>query len=175
MRGSLLGPWSERSQRPVQSLCGSAGRFFESAGHMEAGRKMPTEAAAYARMLPLAPSGALAADPGRMEGNTEQSLPASVDPDTVPSPPASAGPDVVAPALEAVGRWTTVLLRSWTAIVTGPQSAFLAFNFVPEWLDGAAPGTLKQRFEGFIVALFTLVGCQEGQAPWMEGAVRAPN
>ena len=123
-------------------------------------RQMQTEADGYARRLQLAPKSARAAEPGTMEGNT------------VPSLPASADPDVVAPAQEVVGRWKAVMLRSWTAIVTGPQSTFLDFNFVPELLDGAAPETVKQSFERFIVALFTLVGCEEGQAPRREQYVR---
>ena len=82
-------------------------------------RPMPTEADGHARTLALAPKSALEAEPGRMEGNTVLNLPASAD------------PDVVAPAKEVVDRWKSVMLRSWTAIVTGPQSTVLDFTCVP--------------------------------------------
>ena len=139
----------------------SAGRFFTSGPDTEAGigslewrpgRPMPTEVGGHARTTALAPKSALAAEPGRMEGNT------------VLYPPASADPGVVAQAKGVVDRWKSVMLPPWTAIVTGPESARLDFTFVPELMDGAERENTQQSFETLIVALVNLVAFEEGKA-----------
>ena len=146
--------WCNRSAAP-------AGRFFTSGPDTEAGigslewrpgRPMPTEVGGHARTTALAPKSALAAEPGGMEGNT------------VLYPPASADPGVVAQAKGVVDRWKSVMLRPWTAIVTGPESARLDFTFVPQWLDGAERENTQQSFETLIVALVNLVAFEEGKA-----------
>ena len=88
---------------------------------------------------------------------------------------ADADPGVVATVGQEVARWKGVMLKTCTINVKGLESVDVDFIFVPAlFFDGTARESMKQSFEGFIVALFTLVGFEEGHAPW-GGAVRAPN
>ena len=114
---------------------------------------LPVEADGYARKLDLAPT----TEPAQQaEGPVPEP-----DPETSPeatSPKALLYTQVVLPAMEVVGRWKEAMVPSCTIIVNGPDSAFMDFNFVPQWLPGEQPENMQQAFEGFIASLFVLVG-----------------
>ena len=144
-----------RSAHPANS----AKRFFTSKRRIESEfrtlswrprRQLPTEADGYARTQSLV-----------VEGHEEAR--------------GFGGASLTGLALEQarqeISRWRTVLLPSWTAIVSGSQSSFLDFVFLPEWLEGVkqqAQKGMQLAFENFITALFTVVGAAEGQRGWGE-------
>ena len=60
-----------------------------------------------------------------------------------------------------VGQWKKVMVPSWTVLLTGPNTAHLDFNFVPNWIGYNTIEERKQlpvAFENFIVSFCTLVG-----------------
>ena len=68
---------------------------------------------------------------------------------------------------ENVEAWREVTVPSFTVLLTGAESAFMDFVFLPEWLPSYSVGSnddsndTKNRFEDFIVSLFTEIASSE--------------
>ena len=86
---------------------------------------------------------------------------------------ANADPSVVSKVWQKVARWRGVMAPTCTINVKGRESVAADFIFVPALIfDGKTQEAIKRSFEDFIVALFTLVGVEEGNAPWWGQYVR---